>query len=101
MRIIPVGGFLFIVGLVFLGTALLLLGGLREQVGAPSIPLAFGVHIPSFFRIPLVLVLVCAGVYCIWYELRFLWRDRNVITLVLELGILFYLGYVAVFDFLR
>ena len=101
MRIIPVGGFVFIVGMAFLGAAFLVFLS-HHPSGTLPIPFSFGtLHLPSFFRIPLVLVLVCAGVYCIWYELRFLWRDRNVITLVIELGILFYLGYAAMFEFLR
>ena len=53
---------------------------------------------PAYLRIPAVTVLIGGGTYLVFWSVRRLWRDRDVLTLVILFGILGYIGVAAVYS---
>jgi cation transport ATPase len=79
----------FVVGVMLLFAAAMVFGGVNPSEGPIALPL--------YLRMPLAIVLVGSGIFLIQWCFREVWRDRNVIALLIMIGVLAYLGYSAAY----
>ena len=83
----------FGVGIALLAASLLFLSSAAPNQWYPDMP--------SFLRTPVAIVLAGAGVFCLQYVVRIYWRERDVLSLAIVLGILGYIGYAALDSMFR
>ena len=83
----------FGVGIALLAASLLFLSSAAPNQWYPGMP--------SFLRTPVAIVLAGAGVFCLQHVVRVFWRERDVFSLAIALGILGYIGFAALDSIFR